>query len=159
MKKYTLFFFLPLVLSVIACNNVVESNYQETIEYRQYMEYMDKISFEEFKFYKIDENLTRSENESLKEQKRSLEVKIDEFIKENNLYFASEPTELERLEFLNLINDFIDDQSVDKEIKENVKRMWSLNFNPLKDELRNNFLKASGLNKEDLLKVYQNRVK
>jgi hypothetical protein len=146
-------------MSFLACNQVAESNYQETIEYHMYMNYMDQVAKEDLKFYIIDETLSKSENEVLKEQKRVLESKIDQYIKENNLYFSSEPTELERLEFLNLINDFIDSQIVNEEIKENVKKMWSLNFNPLREELRNNFLKASGLKKEDLLTVYQNRIK
>ncbi|NNF32746.1 MAG: hypothetical protein HKN68_01470 [Saprospiraceae bacterium] len=159
MNKYMIMCFLPLVLSFLACNQVAESNYQETIEYHLYMNYLDQVAKEDLKFYIIDETLSKSENEALKQQKRMLESKIDEYIKENNLYFSSEPTEMERLEFLNLINDFIDSQTIDEEIRKNVKKMWSLNFNPLRDELRKNFLKASGLKKEDLLTVYQNRIK
>ena len=153
MNKYILLYFLPLVLSMIACNQVAESTYQDTKEYHQYMDYLDLIKSEKMKFYMIDDQFSST----MKDQKRSLEESIDQYIKENNLYFSSEPTELERLEFLNLINDFIDTQAVDEEIKKNVKKYWSLTFSPMRDELRDNFLKASGLNKEQLLTVFQNR--
>ena len=153
MNKYMLLYFLPLVLSMIACNQVAESTYQDTKEYHQYMDYLDLIKSEKMKFYMIDDQFSST----MKDQKRSLEEGIDQYIKENNLYFSSEPTEMERLEFLNLINDFIDTQAVDEEIKKNVKKYWSLTFSPMRDELRDNFLKASGLNKEQLLTVFQNR--
>ena len=79
------------------------------------MDYLDLIKSEKMKLYMIDDQFSST----MKDQKRSLEEGIDQYIKENNLYFSSEPTELERLEFLNLINDFIDSQAVDEEIKKN----------------------------------------
>ncbi len=106
----------------------------------------------------IEDNITRPEYEAFKTQKRTLENDIDKYIKENKLQFTSEPTELERLEFLNLINNFIDSQPVDSEIKKNVKKWWSLTFSPMREELRNNFLKEKKKKKEELLGVYQNRI-
>ena len=153
MNKYVKVYFLLLALMFTACNQVAENTYQDTKEYQLYVEYLDQIKAEKMKFYVLGEDFSPAK----KKEKRELEERIDQFIETNNLYFQSEPTELERLEFLNLLNEFIDSQVVDEEIKQNVKRYWALTFSPMRDELRDNFLKVSGLKKEQLLTVFQNR--
>jgi hypothetical protein len=137
---------------LVSCHEK-ESNFEDTKEYQLYMEYLDQVRNEGLKFYQV----AHESEMNLKEEKRTLEMKINEYIQSNDLYFDREPTEEQRIEFLNELNNFINSQDLHREVKENLIRYWALVFNPKMDELKNNFLKTANLEKEQLLTVLQNR--
>lgn len=147
-------YILGIVVMFTACQKPTDTNYLETIEYKRYMEYNDQVKEELLKF-----NYAAREDYSpeLAQSKRQLTRDIDEFITTNNLIFQSQPTEAERLAFLDKINEFVDGHGAPEKVKDNLKNYWALTFNPRYQELKEDFLKVSNLNKEELLTLYKNR--
>lgn len=152
MHKTYLLLLCCLVIGSLSCVHK-EDNFEDTKEYQMYMEYLDQVRSEGLKFYQVAHESERN----LKDEKRALEIKINDYISSNNLYFDREPTEEQRIEFLNELNNFINSQDLHQEVKENLIKYWALVFNPKMDELKNNFLKTANLEKEQLLTVLQNR--
>lgn len=152
--RNVIMYFLGIALALASCQKPTENNYLESKEYKLYMAYNDQVKEELLKFIYVAHEDYSPE---LALAKRQLSKDIDAYIISNNLIFHSEPSESERVAFLNEISSFIDGQEVPNELKENLKNYWALTFNPRYQELKEDFIRVSNLNKEELITLYKNR--